>query len=168
MANLNENLLEFKFTKLRDDAEAPEKSHGDIGWDLRCVKDEKFSESYLARYLGDSRKEALSFELESGNRHVFHTGISIELPSGYHAILKPRSGLAVKHGIDVLAGVIDSSYRGELMVCLHNNGREAHRIYPGDKIAQMIIIKECEGEFIQKEELSETTRGTDGFGSTGR
>ena len=155
----NENLLDFCWEQLHEDAVAPEKDCGDVGWDLRCI-DDGFQRVYSI--------DKSCYELPAGGRHVFHTGLAIELPDGYHGILKPRSGLAVKKGIDVLAGVIDNSYRGEIMICLQNNGAQTVRICAGDKIAQMIIIKECEGRFRRIASVSDTKRGDKGFGSTGR
>jgi dUTP pyrophosphatase len=166
MANLNESLLTFKFQKLNKNAQEPYKELGNIGWDLRCIEDEFFQVIFNGEF--GKRSAELCYDIPAKNRHVFHTGIAIELPEGYHAILKPRSGLAVKHGVDVLAGVIDNSYRGEIMVCLYNTGGGTVRILPGDKICQMVIVKENEGEFTGVEKLSDTKRGEKGFGSSGR
>lgn len=144
---LNDDLLRFEFKVLHPSAKAPTKKPGDIGWDLSCCG---------------------SDFIEPKERVVFNTGISIALPDGYHAILKPRSGLAVKHGIDVLAGVIDNSYRGEILVCLQNNGDQTVVIDDGDRIAQMIIVRENEGFFVKVDELSDTDRGSNRFGSSGK
>lgn len=161
--------LEFKYTKLDPNGRAPEKSDGDVGWDLRCIEDEGFSIPFRSDYLGQKILDKNNcYELATGERHVFRTGISIELPQGYHAIFKPRSGLAVKNGIHVMAGVIDNSYRGELLICLLNTGKHTVSICEGDKICQMIIIEEQQGYFTEAKELSETDRGHKGFGSTGR
>ena len=165
MANLNEELLDFKFKKLNPNAISPKKNIGDVGWDLCCVEDDSFR--YVRRGLGETPAN-YCMELTPGSRYGFRTGISIELPEGYHGIIKPRSGLAVKHGINVLAGVIDSSYRGELIICLHNTSIKTVTICPGDKIAQILIIKEQEGVFREVDELSSTSRGEQGFGSTGQ
>lgn len=161
---LADHLLRFTYKKLHPNAKAPSKKSGDIGWDLKCVSNENF----LNVYCGDLEEYIDCVEIPSGRRAVINTGIAIELPVGYHAILKPRSGLAVKNGIDVLAGVVDNSYRGEIMVCLQNNGYKTFRICEGDRIAQMIIVKENEGFFDLVEELSDTNRGEQGFGSSGR
>ena len=168
MAIITEHLLQFNYIKLSDYTYTPQKNEGDLGWDLKCVLDDDFREVYTSSYLGESKYEGVCFELEPGKRHVFHTDLSIELPEGYHAVLKPRSGMAVKQGIHVLAGVIDNSYRGEIMVCLQNLGNKVVRVCTGDKICQMIIVKENEGIFTEVEKLSNTKRSDKGFGSTGR
>lgn len=103
------------------------------------------------------------------SRAVVSTGISMEIPPGYYGRIAPRSGLALRYGIDVLAGVVDSSYRGEIRVILFNTDKEEiFSVRQGDKIAQMIIEKHYNFEFVEVEELSSTERGAGGFGSTGR
>jgi dUTP pyrophosphatase len=103
------------------------------------------------------------------SRVVVSTGISMEIPEGYYGRVAPRSGLALKYGIDVLAGVVDSSYRGEIRVILFNTDKEeTFNIRQGDKIAQMIIEKHYNFDFVEVNELSSTQRGEGGFGSTGR
>lgn len=102
-------------------------------------------------------------------RAIISTGVSLEIPQGYYGRIAPRSGLAHKYGINVLAGVVDSSYRGEIRVILHNTDKdESFHIRQGDKIAQIIIEKHYNFEFVEVEELSSTDRGSGGFGSTGR
>lgn len=102
------------------------------------------------------------------SRGIVSTGVCIEVPEGFYARIAPRSGLAVKNGIDVLAGVCDSSYRGEIKVVLYNTDSEhAFDITYGDKIAQLIIEQHFNFEFEETEELSSTQRGNKGFGSTG-
>lgn len=95
------------------------------------------------------------------------TGIKVEIPIGYYGRVAPRSGLAIKNGIDVLAGVIDSDYRGEIVCILINHGDKSFSISVGDRIAQIIVesIVLLDAEWV--DDLSETRRGTDGFGSTG-
>lgn len=101
-------------------------------------------------------------------RGVVSTGISLEIPPGYYGRIAPRSGLALKHGIDVLAGVVDSGYRGEIKVILYNTDNEkAFSVNPGDKIAQIIIEKHYNFEFVRTDSLSESDRGEKGFGSSG-
>jgi dUTP pyrophosphatase len=97
------------------------------------------------------------------------TGISLEIPEGYYGRVAPRSGLAAKYGIDVFAGVVDSSYRGELMVILYNSSTSNwfHVEYK-DRIAQLIIEKHYNFPIEVVDELSDTTRGSGGFGSTGK
>jgi len=102
------------------------------------------------------------------SRALVPTGLSLEIPEGYYGRIAPRSGLAHKYGIDVMAGVIDSTYRGEIKVVLYNSDREEFfRVNQGDKIAQIIIEKHYNFEFVETEELTPTPRGEGGFGSTG-
>ncbi len=107
--------------------------------------------------------------LNPGERASVATGISIELPSGYEAQVRARSGLAVRHGIGMVNGVgtIDSDYRGEIKVLLINLGHEAFVIQNGDRIAQMVVAKYERIEWEKAEALSVTKRGAGGFGHTG-
>ncbi len=100
-------------------------------------------------------------------RRLFKTGLSISIPDGYYGRVAPRSGLAFKDGIDVLAGVIDSDYRGELGVVLINFGTKEKQFKAGDKIAQMVITPCLTVEVQEVNELTETVRGEGGWGSTG-
>lgn len=108
-------------------------------------------------------------ELDTLERAMVPTGIYIELPAGYEAQIRPRSGLAAKHGISVCnsPGTIDADYRGEIKVILVNLSKEKFTINPGERIAQMVIAKYEKIEWEEVEQLSETDRGTGGFGSTG-
>lgn len=107
--------------------------------------------------------------LEPGERVLVPTGICIELPKGYEAQVRARSGLAVKHGIGLVNGIgtVDSDYRGELRVPMINWGNEPFTINDGDRIAQMVIAKYEKAEIIRADELSDTERGEGGFGHTG-
>ena len=109
-----------------------------------------------------------SLTLAPGERAPVATGLRVEIPPGYAGLVWPRSGLAVRHGIDTLAGVIDSDYRGELRVVLVNHGREPVPIEPGDRIAQLVMQKVERVVFTSAHELAGTMRGEGGFGSTGR
>ncbi len=102
-------------------------------------------------------------------RILVPTGLFIELPIGYEAQVRPRSGLAIKKGITVLntPGTIDADYRGEVMVIMINLSKEDFSINDGDRIAQMIISAHEQAEWIEVDELEETKRGAGGFGSTG-
>lgn len=108
--------------------------------------------------------------LGSLERKLIPTGLFIELPEGYEAQLRPRSGMAFKHGISLpnSPATIDSDYRGELKVALINLSKEDFVIKNGDRIAQMVIAKHERAEWIQVEEINETQRGEGGFGSTGK
>jgi dUTP pyrophosphatase len=103
-------------------------------------------------------------------RQLIPTGIFIELPEGYEAQIRPRSGLAYKHGITVLnsPGTIDADYRGEVKVLLINFGEAIFEIKNGERIAQMIISKHEKANWIETNELNETTRGEGGYGHTGK
>ena len=106
-------------------------------------------------------------DLAPGARAAVSTGVSVQIPPGHVGLVWPRSGLAVRHGIDTLAGVIDSDYRGEVRVVLVNHGTEPFHIAPGDRIAQILVQKVERVNFAQAESLGETARGESGFGSTG-
>ena len=105
-----------------------------------------------------------------GQRVLAPTGLTIALPAGYEAQIRPRSGLALKHGLTCLntPGTIDADYRGEVKVILINLGQEPFVIKRGERIAQMVIAPVTRGEWDVVETLSETSRGAGGFGSTGR
>lgn len=102
-------------------------------------------------------------------RKLIPTGIFIELPKGYEAQIRPRSGLAAKHGITVLnsPGTIDADYRGEIMVLLINLSNEYFSVKPGMRIAQMVIARHEQANFLDFDVLSETERGDGGFGHSG-
>ena len=122
---------------------------GSAGLDLRCA-------------------EALT--LKPGARALVATGIAIALPGNFEAQVRPRSGLAVKHGVTVLnaPGTIDADYRGEIKVPLINLGTEDFIIARGDRIAQMVVAPVTTAELIEVEALDETARGAGGFGSSGK
>jgi dUTP pyrophosphatase len=135
--------------RLSDTATLPSKPRaGDVGYDLHADVPEELT-------------------LEFGARLRVPTGISVAIPDGCYGRVAPRSGLAATYGIDVLAGVIDPSYRGELLIILLNTGGKEVTISPGMRIAQL-IIERCETpEVVEVDELPETGRGAGGFGSTG-
>ncbi len=110
-----------------------------------------------------------SIELKSLERVLFPTGLFMELPVGVEAQIRPRSGLAFKHGITVLntPGTIDADYRGEIKVLLVNLSNEPFTIEPGERIAQMVVAKHEQVEWVEQDSLSESERGAGGFGSTG-
>lgn len=107
--------------------------------------------------------------LKPGERALVPTGIFMEVPDGYEAQVRARSGLAIKNGIGLVNGIgtIDSDYRGELKVPLINFGQEDFVIHTGDRIAQVVIASVIQAEFELTEELGETKRGAGGFGHTG-
>ena len=107
--------------------------------------------------------------LKPMERKLVSTGLFIALPEGFEAQVRPRSGLALKHGITVLntPGTIDADYRGEVMVLLVNFSQEEFVSRDGERIAQMVIARHEQGHFVEVEELDETERGTGGYGHTG-
>jgi len=113
---------------------------------------------------------AEEISINPGQRCIVSTGIKIAIPPGYEAQIRPRSGLAIKHGVTVLnsPGTIDADYRGDIGVILINLGQEPFLIKSGDRIAQMIINKFERFEWNQSETLDETLRGEGGFGHSGR
>ncbi len=139
------------FTKLKKGAVLPEyKTSGSAGADLRAYLDE-------------------AIILKVGERKLIPTGLSVEIPQGFELQVRPRSGLALKYGISVLnaPGTVDSDYRGELSVLLINLGEQDFKIQNGDRVAQAVIAPVVQVAFVEKDELSETSRGVGGYGSTG-
>ncbi len=110
------------------------------------------------------------FALAPGERRLVPTGLSLEIPPGHEGQVRPRSGLAARHGIGIAnaPGTIDSDYRGEVMVILVNLGREPFAARRGDRIAQLVIAPVTQVEVQLTEELAASDRGSGGFGSTGR
>jgi len=138
----------LKIKKLHPDAKIPHYAHhDDAGFDLFSLE---------------------TFKVKVGERVMVPTGIAMEIPEGFVGLVWDKSGLAVKHGINTIAGVVDSSYRGEVVVALVNNGESDYTFEKGHKVAQMIIQKKETVEFEEVKELSNTKRGDGGFGSTGK
>lgn len=126
----------------------------------------------LPRYQreGDAALDIRSAEeciLKPGEKKVVKSGIVFEIPQGYAGLVWDRGGMAAKHGIHTMAGVLDSNYRGELMVVLKNLSDEEFKIEKGDRIAQLVIQPVSEAEIEEAEELNETNRGENKFSSTG-
>lgn len=143
--------MRIRIQRLHPNAQLPEYAHGsseDAGLDLRSVE---------------------NTVLEPGCPKLVRTGLAIELPPGAEAQIRPRSGLALRHGIILpnSPATIDPGYRGEIQVILLNLGKEPYRIEAGDRIAQMVVARYESVEW-EEGELSESNRGTDGFGSSGR
>ena len=138
----------FVYVKLlNEDSEAPTKAHrGDAGYDLYASEDTV---------------------VVGRQRTTIKTGVSFDMPEGLAGLIWPRSGLSVKKGIDVLAGVVDAGYRGEIMVCLYNTSDEDVEINRGDRIAQVIFQEVPLVSLLQRDELETSQRGSNGFGSTG-
>lgn len=141
--------MQIRIKKLHADAVAPHYAHGpkeDAGMDLRTVE---------------------RVVLAPGVPQGVATGIGIELPPGYEAQVRPRSGMALKHAITVNFGTIDPGYRGEIKVVMFNLGRADYVIEKGDRIAQLIVAKYEAVEW-EEGELGDSERGAGGFGSSGR
>lgn len=143
--------MQVRIQKLRPDAILPAYAHGsheDAGMDLCAVEDTT---------------------LEPGVPRMVPTGLTVEIPPGYEAQVRPRSGLALKHAIAMpnAPGTIDPGYRGELRVILLNLGREPYNVRAGDRVAQMIVARYEAVEWVEGE-LADSARGTGGFGSSGR
>jgi dUTP diphosphatase len=143
--------VQIRIQRIHAAAVLPSYAHGpseDAGMDLHAV-------------------EAVT--LEPGVPRLVPTGLVIELPPGYEAQVRPRSGLALKHAISMpnAPGTIDPGYRGELRVLLINLGRESYTVHPGDRIAQMIVARYEAVEWLEGE-TAESRRGAGGFGSSGR
>ena len=108
--------------------------------------------------------------IEAGETRLVHTGIAMEIPEGYAGLIYARSGIATKRGLAPAnkVGVIDSDYRGEIMVALHNHSNTAQTIAEGERIAQLVIAPFLTVEYNETETLNDTERGAGGFGSTGK
>ena len=131
-----------------------------------CAKLPAYGSAYAA---GADLYAAEPAEIAPGQTAFVHTGIAVELPAGTVGLVYARSGLACKQDLAPAnkVGVIDCDYRGEVMVALHNHGRETRRVERGDRIAQLVIAPYYTARFCEAETLSETVRGAGGFGSTG-
>ena len=108
--------------------------------------------------------------IKSGETKLIHTGLSLEIPEGYAGLIYARSGLACKRGLAPAnkVGVVDSDYRGEFLIFLHNHGSAPQTVAHGDRVAQLVITPVFTPCFLEAEELSDTARGAGGFGSTGK
>jgi dUTP pyrophosphatase len=137
----------LKFMRLHPDARLPTRGSPDsAGVDLYSIEGQRIA---------------------ARGRGMVRTGLSVAIPRGFYGRVAPRSGLAVRHGLDVLAGVIDSDYRGEIVCALINHGEEPFEIEAGTRVAQLVIEAIALLEPAWSEELGETERGGGGFGSTG-
>ncbi len=144
--------LELKIEKMAHCKELPQyQTAGSAGMDIRAAIDEPITVGSLERIL-------------------VPTGLKIELPAGYEAQIRPRSGMAIKHGITMInsPGTIDEDYRGEVKIAVVNISKDAYTIQPDERIAQMVIAKVEQPEIVPVLLVSETLRGAGGFGSTGK
>jgi dUTP pyrophosphatase len=141
--------MKLLFKKITPDAILPFYAHpGDAGMDLHAICDK---------------------EIPAGEVALIGTGLCVQLPENTEAQVRPKSGLALKHGITVLntPGTVDEGYRGEIGVILINHGKETYSVSKGQKIAQLVIKPTLHVEIEEQNELSDTQRGAGGFGSTG-
>lgn len=138
----------------------------DLRADLWSIKEKFLFDTEIIRNEDNTVKGLL---IQPGGRALISTGLQIALPVGYEAQIRPRSGLALKNGISVVnsPGTIDSDYRGDIGIILINHGFEPFMVEQGDRIAQMVIVKHEQAEFVEVQELDETSRGDGGFGHTG-
>ena len=138
----------------------------DLRADLWSIKEKFLFDTEIVRNEDSTVKGLL---IHPGGRALISTGLQIALPVGYEAQIRPRSGLALKNGISVVnsPGTIDSDYRGDIGIILINHGFEPFMVEQGDRIAQMVIVKHEQAEFVEVQELDETSRGNGGFGHTG-
>ena len=139
----------LKIRRVHPDATLPSYAHeGDAGLDIRSVEE---------------------LEIAPGARALVHTGLVFMLQPGWEAQVRPRSGLALKHGVTVLntPGTIDAGYRGEVGVILANFGTDPFKIAKGDKIAQIVVSPVVRADIVETNEIDATERGLGGFGSTG-
>jgi len=140
--------MQIKIKKLKPDAVAPAYAHpGDVGMDVFSMDD---------------------YVLKPGERKIFELGFALEFPHGYAAIMKDKGSLPKNGGVHTMGGVFDAGYRGEYNVNLINLGREEYKVMKGHKIAQLVIFPVVIADLIEVEELSNTSRGTGRFGSTGK
>lgn len=141
------DLMKIRFKKLYPDVKSPSRNTGDAGWDLSVYRVQVHPLSGVI---------------------MFHTGIAMEIPDGYFGLLRPRSSVSGTSYQFASSGIIDSSYRGELIVPMRGIPSYETKMYAlNDRIAQLLILPLPEVEFVEAEELSETSRGGGGFGSTG-
>jgi dUTP pyrophosphatase len=144
-------VIELPVRRLRPEAIVPARAYpGDAGLDLTACE---------------------RFELGPGERALVGTGLAVAIPEGYAGFVQPRSGLAAKHGITIVntPGLVDSGYRGEIMVALLNTDRaQAFVVEPGMRIAQLVLVPVPGVEPVELDELPETERGARGYGSSGR
>ena len=140
--------IDIKIKKVDSDAKVPDQPYeGDAGFDLYANKE---------------------VSIKPGEKFAVPTGIALAIPLGYVGLIWDKSGVAIKSGMKVLGGVIDSGYRGEILVGIVNLSNEIHKFKKGDKVAQMLIQEVSVPHLEEVEELDETERGDKGFGSSGK
>jgi len=149
---VNDPVVRVAFQKLHENVEIPSRqTPGSAGYDIKAWLDEEVV-------------------LQPGQRRAIATGFRVEIPAGYVLSVRPRSGLAINHGVTMInsPGTIDSDFRGEVKVLMVNLGAEPFTVRSGDRIAQVLLERCFEIDWRESGELEQTTRGEMGFGSTGR
>jgi dUTP pyrophosphatase len=140
------NIMQIQFLKLSDQAKIPTKATGSAaGFDIASTE---------------------TMEICRGESHIFHTGLAASIDEGYCVVLFDRSGMGAKKNIHRLAGVIDSDYRGEWLVCLCNLSRNSYVIHAGDNIVQGLVLPVPQLSIVEVTSLDDTVRGCNGFGSS--
>src|SRR3989338_5297134 len=140
--------IKLKIKRLHPEAKLPSYAHpGDTGLDLFSIENKC---------------------IEPGERAIVKTGISMEYPEGYCTLIWDKSGLAAKQGITILGGVFEPTYKGEYLIVMFNTSDCAYDVKKGDKIAQLLVQLIIQGEIEEVDDLSESSRGENGLGSTGR
>ncbi|MDA8344096.1 MAG: dUTP diphosphatase [Thermaerobacter sp.] len=138
--------VEVRVRRLQESAQLPvRQSEGAAGYDIYAVED---------------------VLVPAQGRALVHSGIALAIPHGYEGQVRPRSGLALRYGVRAHLGTIDSDYRGELQVLLHNDAAEDYKVQAGDRVAQLVIAPVVAADFVEAD-LDETRRGEGGFGHTG-
>ena len=156
-------MLKIKIKKVADVKDSIYANDGDAGLDLRA------SGRWVINL--DSEKKEIeqdSYELQPGERILIKTGVKMEIPSGFWGNIRDRSGLAFKNGLHVMAGVVDETYRGEIGVVMINLSKNSYDIKKNDRIAQMVISPYVAPNISIEDNLEESNRAENGFGSTGR
>ena len=161
-------MIQIKMKRLAETAMLPRKAHtSDACFDLYAHIPDAIYHEWNG---GTEVKTANGIKIRPGETIMVGTGVAAELPVGYYAVIYARSGLASKQGLRPAncTGVIDSSYRGEWIVALHNDSAETRIVHNGDRIAQFAVLPVLDSAIEEVDCLSETDRGTGGFGSTGK
>lgn len=159
--------MEIKIKRLTPTAQIPKKNFtSDAAFDLYLDAPDAIYHEWNG---GVEVKAARGIKIRPNETVMLHTGIAMEIPIGYYAAIYARSGLACKQGLRPAncVGIIDAAYRGELIVALHNDSNDTRIVCHGDRIAQMAILPVLDVKLVEADNLSETERGSGGFGSSG-
>lgn len=160
--------MEIKIKRLTPTAQIPKKNFtSDAAFDLYLDAPDAIYHEWNG---GVEVKAARGIKIRPNETVMLHTGIAMEIPIGYYAAIYARSGLACKQGLRPAncTGIIDAAYRGELIVALHNDSAETRIVCHNDRIAQMAILPVLDVKLVEADNLSETERGSGGFGSSGK